>query len=393
MPDLLSPDYLPPMRVDGRSSMRQLVDKAVSHLESVPDARLLDSNFHSAYRLMSSATAREAFDLSQGDRRDQGALRPQPLRHELPAGAAAWSSAACGSSPSTCSRRSSTRSRGTSTARRRSARSAATATWSGRCSTTPTASLLEDLHERGLLHEHAGPRDGRVRPHAEGQPRRRPRPLAATAGPSLMGGGGIKGGQVIGASDEIGGYPKDRPISPPEVAATIYKALGIDIETAAHRGGEPSRARRGLRPSRRSMSCSAGSTDDVSRRVRLLAACSCSHGRAVVSARSHARIPPATLVDPARRHRPARAGAAGSSSSWRRASARRTSRPTAGATFTSVEPERRDGGRRRGRVGGGRRARVDHRAGRRADDVDDRGSRARGRAVSADVPQPRRSRS
>ena len=46
-----------------------------------------------------------------------------------------------------------------------------------------------------------------------------------------MAGGGIKGGQVIGASDEIGAYPKDRPIAPPEVAATIYKALGIDIET------------------------------------------------------------------------------------------------------------------------------------------------------------------
>src|SRR5688500_2352901 len=33
VPDLLSPDYLPPMRVDGRSSMRKLVDQAVSHLE------------------------------------------------------------------------------------------------------------------------------------------------------------------------------------------------------------------------------------------------------------------------------------------------------------------------------------------------------------------------
>src|SRR5438876_6901373 len=67
VPDLVSPDYLPPMRVDGRESMRKLVDKAVSHLESVPDARLLDSNFQSAYRLLSSQTARAAFDLSQED--------------------------------------------------------------------------------------------------------------------------------------------------------------------------------------------------------------------------------------------------------------------------------------------------------------------------------------
>ena len=67
VPDLLSPDYLPPMRVDGRSSMRHLVDNAVSHLESIPDARLLDSNFQSAYRLMSSESARSAFDLSKED--------------------------------------------------------------------------------------------------------------------------------------------------------------------------------------------------------------------------------------------------------------------------------------------------------------------------------------
>ena len=40
----------------------------------------------------------------------------------------------------------------------------------------------------------------------------------------LMGGGPLKGGQVVGASDEIGGVPKDRPITPREVAATIYKA-------------------------------------------------------------------------------------------------------------------------------------------------------------------------
>ena len=26
-------------------------------------------------------------------------------------------------------------------------------------------------------------------------------------------------------------YPRDRPIAPPDVAATVYKALGIDIET------------------------------------------------------------------------------------------------------------------------------------------------------------------
>ena len=45
-----------------------------------------------------------------------------------------------------------------------------------------------------------------------------------------MAGGPIKGGQVIGSSDEIGGYPKDRPTSPGQIAATIYHGLGIPLD-------------------------------------------------------------------------------------------------------------------------------------------------------------------
>jgi hypothetical protein len=46
-----------------------------------------------------------------------------------------------------------------------------------------------------------------------------------------MAGGGIKGGQVVGSSDEIGAYPRDNPVTPAMVAATVYKGLGIDLET------------------------------------------------------------------------------------------------------------------------------------------------------------------
>jgi len=41
-------------------------------------------------------------------------------------------------------------------------------------------------------------------------------------------GGGVKGGQVIGASDDTGAYPKERPVAAPEVAATVYHALGVN---------------------------------------------------------------------------------------------------------------------------------------------------------------------
>jgi carbohydrate-binding DOMON domain-containing protein len=40
-------------------------------------------------------------------------------------------------------------------------------------------------------------------------------------------GGGIRGGTVVGSSDRIGAYPTANPQTPENMAATIYKALGI----------------------------------------------------------------------------------------------------------------------------------------------------------------------
>ena len=42
-------------------------------------------------------------------------------------------------------------------------------------------------------------------------------------------GGGVKGGRVVGRSDEIGAYPAERPVNPGEIVATIYKSLGLDL--------------------------------------------------------------------------------------------------------------------------------------------------------------------
>jgi hypothetical protein len=44
----------------------------------------------------------------------------------------------------------------------------------------------------------------------------------------LMAGGGIRGGQVIGATDRRGGSIQERPLSPGDLAATVFKHLGID---------------------------------------------------------------------------------------------------------------------------------------------------------------------
>jgi hypothetical protein len=47
----------------------------------------------------------------------------------------------------------------------------------------------------------------------------------------LFAGSAIKGGQVIGSSDKTAAEPKDRPVDPAEIAATVYKGLGIDLNT------------------------------------------------------------------------------------------------------------------------------------------------------------------
>jgi hypothetical protein len=46
-----------------------------------------------------------------------------------------------------------------------------------------------------------------------------------------MAGGGIRPGAVYGASDAFAAYPKSNPVTPEDIAATIYHALGIPPET------------------------------------------------------------------------------------------------------------------------------------------------------------------
>lgn len=48
----------------------------------------------------------------------------------------------------------------------------------------------------------------------------------------LLIGGGVRGGQVYGSSDRFGEYPADKPVTPADVAHTVYHAMGVtDLET------------------------------------------------------------------------------------------------------------------------------------------------------------------
>ena len=62
----------------------------------------------------------------------------------------------------------------------------------------------------------------------------------------LFAGAGVRPGQVIGHSDDIGAYPVTRAFSPNDVAATVYHVLGIPLETEVRdRLNRPVRLNRG----------------------------------------------------------------------------------------------------------------------------------------------------
>jgi uncharacterized protein (DUF1501 family) len=89
------------------------------------------------------------------------------------------------------------------------------------------AVLLEDLRERGLLDSTIVVVLGEFgrTPHVNSKGGRDHWPNCWSL---LVAGGGLRGGQVIGSSDERGGEVADRMVSMGDLFATIYKAMGID---------------------------------------------------------------------------------------------------------------------------------------------------------------------
>jgi Protein of unknown function (DUF1501) len=228
VPDMLPPDYLTALRVDRRKNWRTMVDHTVSKFETSQDARLFDATFHQAYTLMTSQKAREAFEISrepdqvrQKYGQNQFGQSCLLARRLIEAGVRfvtvnmfdtvfdeiTWD--IHGSkpfSPISCYR-----------------------DLVGPMFDNAYSSLLEDLSDRNLL--------SNTMVLAMGEFGRTPKVNPAGGRDHwpqnwtiIMGGGGFKGGQIIGGSDDIGAAPKDRGTNPAEVAATIYRGLGFPLE-------------------------------------------------------------------------------------------------------------------------------------------------------------------
>ncbi|HEY6989264.1 MAG TPA: DUF1501 domain-containing protein [Bryobacteraceae bacterium] len=229
VPDMLPPDYISAVRVDRRRDWRQVIDQSVKYFEeSNQDAKLMDSTFDQAYTLMTSAKAREAFDLTQENedmrkryglnRFGQGCLLARRLvergvrfvtinMFETVFNDITWDiHGSAPFSPISCY-----------------------SELVGPMFDNAYSSLLEDLSRIGLLDNTlvlATGEFGRT-PRVNPAGGRDHWPQCWTV---VMAGGGVKGGQVVGSSDSIGGAPKDRPVMPSHVAATVYKCLGIPID-------------------------------------------------------------------------------------------------------------------------------------------------------------------
>lgn len=65
VPDLLPPQQIGEARLDRRRRMREVVDTTLKNFEASENAKLLDDNFQSAYRMMTSPQARDAFALDK----------------------------------------------------------------------------------------------------------------------------------------------------------------------------------------------------------------------------------------------------------------------------------------------------------------------------------------
>lgn len=229
VPDLLPPDTIGDVRLDRRRRMREIVDETIDSFETTENAQLLNKNFEAAYRLMTSEQARTAFDLSQepaavrerygmnrfgqccllARRLIEGGVRFVTINTFLTVfDEITWD--IHGSKPFTSI--------------------AGMKNIVAPMYDRAYSALIEDLDQRGLLDQtlvcnlSEFGRTPKVNP-AGGRDHW---PQCFTC---YFAGGGVRGGQVVGASDPNGGVPADRPVDPGTIAATVFHSLGFDIES------------------------------------------------------------------------------------------------------------------------------------------------------------------
>jgi hypothetical protein len=208
-------------RLAGRWRLLHRMDPGAASLAATADVRDLDGYERRAYDLLSSAAGRDAFDLAKEPQRSRDLYGAEPFaqnclraRRLVEAGVPLVTLYSFGNRD-----------------------------WDTHNANFPTlkntllpptdrglSALLQDLHVRGRLDE--------TLVIWMSEMGRTPR-ITKVGGRDhwsfcysiLLAGGGVRGGQVVGASDRSGAFPSTNPVSPADVGATIYHCLGIDPRT------------------------------------------------------------------------------------------------------------------------------------------------------------------
>ncbi len=214
-PALVLPGDVSLRRLDERDALRERLNRLSAGLDRDPTASRMDAHYQRAVSILASSRMRQAFDLDR---------EPLPLRERY-------------GSPSLL-------------LARRLVEAGATyvlvngpvfGDWDTHTDNFPrlrqllppmdqaVSALLEDLDQRGLLDEvlvvlisemgrsRLGPNGGRDHWTA--------------AYSVLLAGGGLTRGQVLGSTTRMGEWPDQRPVTVPEILATVYHQLGIEPNT------------------------------------------------------------------------------------------------------------------------------------------------------------------
>jgi hypothetical protein len=205
-------------RLGGRRDLRRQLDRVAPALEATAGMTDLDGFTRRAYELLSSPASRDAFDLTREPQRVRDLYGPAPFarncllaRRLVEAGVPLVTVYCFGNRDWDTHGRNFPALKNTLL--------------------PPTdrglSALLDDLQGRGLLDEtlvvwmsEMG-RTPRINREAG-------RDHWSFCYSILLAGGGVRGGQVYGSSDRGAAYPSTSPVSPADVAATIYHCLGIN---------------------------------------------------------------------------------------------------------------------------------------------------------------------
>ena len=95
------------------------------------------------------------------------------------------------------------------------------------------SALMEDLSERGMLDDTLVAMYGEFGRTPKINPNKG-RDHWGACQSVVLAGGGIRGGQVYGSSDEHGAYPKTKPVSVEDLHATMFHSLGLSSELEIH---------------------------------------------------------------------------------------------------------------------------------------------------------------